>query len=217
MSGQLAILRGSGKLKQSIIRQVRKILDGDLGWVHHEVLRDDITGESPPPEWVGNMYAHNLFEIVGDRTDCIFLTFSGYDDDPREIFQIEEIQRFCAGFLGRICVAQGENITKMIDHFSRLQIGAWEGRMLSVLQNEDPTSPNEPSPPGTRRSGSRIRVLGCAEQLSEKPLVKWVKDGPGWLCEVEGDPLGYALSRCQGSIKGWDLPGRWGAGKLRWS
>lgn len=187
--GELVLARfpGVGSLMDPVEQEAarRRIATVENLAVQLEVLRDDIDGSvGCSPEWAGNQYATVLLSIVGDRKDFVDLTFDGWDFDSREVFQINEIRRFCMGFLGRIVAtpgrrkpnAQGE-VYVGLESRSR---GEWEGRILEVLASK---------PFGNLLGdvrgdiGSRLRVFGCAEQLYERPLLTWVPSptGRGWV------------------------------------
>ena len=157
------------------------------------------------PEWSGNQSALFLLGL-NLPSNRVLVTFSGWDSDPREVFQIPEIQRWCVGFLGRVVAYKTRNgqIRLIIQDEKP---GDWEGKILDLLLMEDPGFGSEES------SGSQFRIFGTADQLLDNPRVKWTKSTPTrWYC----DPT-EALQVIEGLIRNKNRPSspekQWGMGR----
>jgi hypothetical protein len=179
----VSILRlegAAGNMTPDLRRQAEKVLGDPKPLVHQNVLIEDINGRHGyPPEWAGNVYAKSLLELVRDQRGLVEVSFDGWDADPRPIFQIPEVQKWCAGFLGRVVVVRLPSIEKIA--FRRHPRGAWEGRVLAVLKREDMLFP------GKNHAGTQVRVFGSAEQLSARPRVVWTLDPASglWLMDPQ--------------------------------
>ena len=135
-------------------------------WVHLQVLLDDINGRlGYTPEWSGNLYAKWLLEAV-PRDDCVDVTFDGFDHDPREVFQIPEVCRFCHSFLGRF---RGSVPLQMISRGKKRKnlpvrpVPNQEREILKRLLIKNPSD-------GPKEASPRIRIFAYAETLQKAPL-----------------------------------------------
>lgn len=204
-------LPGMGALDKTAAETTRKTLREDpvaVLWL--EVRREDIDGRHGYfPEWAGNQYAFRLleeFEEIGPRVE---MTFEGYDEDPREVFQIPEVQRFCCGFLGRTIVRFYPKTDQI--GFHRGRFGAWEGKILPLLSTQDKLVEGPRPFRENEQYGTRLRIFGCAEQAFPDPILKW---------EIEADTVwaanaGPAMVMVDSLIKHSDLSGMCGVGQTR--
>lgn len=172
-----------------------------LNW---SVERTDISGQRWSPELAGNKYAKVILDVAKGCENSVDVTFDGWETDPREIHQVPEIQRFCAGFLGRNIPGSPERT-----------IGKWEGRILRKLRVLDALGLIDPTLTQGRLvgGGCRVRIFGSAEQLRPHPLVRWADTGQGYNAEatlglmaiqaaMDESPLGIAELSTPGYF-GW--------------
>jgi len=209
----VSILRlegAAGRMEPDLRRQAEKVLGDPEPLVFQNVLRDDIDGRHGyPPEWAGNMYAKSLLELIGDRQSIVEVAFDGWDDDPRPIFRIPEVQKWCAGFLGRVVVVRLPTAEK-IAFVRHSGAGSWEGRLLAALKREDTLFP------GKNHAGTLLRVFGAADQLLVRPRVTWEHDPASNLWVMDPEEAYRAISEIIASREATS-EATFGHGKSNWN
>jgi hypothetical protein len=80
-----------------------------------------------------------LFSIVSQNKNGFILTISGYDDDPRELWQIPEAIKLCerlvaTGLIGVLEVSTGIKELTTCEDYARLGFGSFEVWMVATKQ-----------------------------------------------------------------------------------
>ena len=160
------IIAGAGNLYDpDTMAQVKAEFDSaDNPLVQLRVLLEDTDGsQGYPPEWAGHKYARGLIELAGNREKCIEITWDGYDFDPREVWQIPAIQRFCLGLLGWSDPSI-PGTPPVLPHQA--------GMVFRALTDDE-------SPIGGGM-GSKLRIYAAADQALPPPLLSWHYNAGVW-------------------------------------
>lgn len=199
----LVWLRGPSEWASRLLGIIYELRTVPNTILHLEIRKGDLL---PHPEWLGNIYAQHIQELVKihQSPGFIEITFDGYDLDPRPVPLIQDAQRFCNGLLGRIMASQddqGRPNGRLIQQSTTR--GSWEGVILRSLREQDVTNP---SPVGTR-----LRIFGAAEQVKDQPIISWAWDTKKklWMCRPD-----RAMFAINAAIEGIPLTiPQWGTGK----